>query len=396
MSEYFSSQPSPEEIDERMEGYPSWIEVDLDAIAYNLEAIRRRVGVEVIPCVKTNAYGHGLVPVTAHLMELGVKRFLVAKLLEARQLREAGLGCGIINMDPLFVERDYKAVVEMRITQTIYTRQAAESLSEAAGRLEETAKVFVKIDTGLGRVGVRCDEAPDLIEHLVGLPNLELEGVFSTFMEVPEVDKMQLERMLQVCGELERRGIAPETRTLASSYGILHHPDSYLDAVRPGITLFGVHPEHDSEALLELRPALAFKARVECVKWVEKGELLTYDGRFKAPRRTRVATLHVGYYDGYPRGLTNKGLDLVSKEYRRVLGTVSLNHHLIDVTGLDVKPGDMVELIGRGKNNARRVTELAGISSYQLLTGLNPLTPRVYYRGGRPIALSEPTLKESR
>ncbi len=387
MSVYFTSQPSTREIEERVEGFPSWIEVDLDAITWNLEAIKRRVGVEVIPCIKANAYGHGLVPVAAHLMELGVRRFLVAKLPEALMLREAGLNCGVINMDPLYSMRDYETAVRLGITQVVYTPEAARRLNEAAEKLGERAGVFVKIDTGLGRVGVRYDEAPNFIEHLARLPNIDLEGVFSTFMEVPEVDKVQLERMLWVCEELERRGIDPGTRSIASSYGILHHPDSYLDAVRPGITLFGVHPEEGSEAFIELRQALVFKGRVEHVKWVEEGEPLTYNRRFIAPRRMKVATIHVGYYDGYPRGLTNKGLDLISGEYRRVVGTVSLNHHLIDVTGLEVKPGDVVELIGRGKNNVRRVAELAGITPYQLLTSLNPMTPRVYYKNGKPIAI---------
>ena len=387
MSIYFASQPSSREIEEMVEGFPSWIEVDFDAITWNLEAIRRRVGVEVIPCIKANAYGHGLIPVAAHLIELGVQRFLVAKLPEALKLREAGLSCGIINMDPLYSMRSYEAAVRLGITQVVYTLEAARRLNEAAERLGERAGVFVKIDTGLGRVGVRYDEAPSFIEHLTRLPNIDLEGVFSTFMEVPEVDRVQLERLLWVCGELERRGIDPGTRSIASSYGILHHPDSYLDAVRPGITLFGVHPEEDSEALMELRQALIFKARVEQVKWVEEGEPLTYNRRFTAPKRMKVATIHVGYYDGYPRGLTNKGLDLISGEYRRVVGTVSLNHHLIDVTGLEVKPGDVVELIGRGENNVRRVAEIAGITPYQLLTSLNPITPRVYYKNGKPIAI---------
>jgi len=387
MSVYFASQPPSGEIEEMVEGFPSWIEVDLDAITWNLEAIRRRVGVEVIPCIKANAYGHGLVPVAAHLMELGVRRFLVAKLPEALMLREAGLSCGIINMDPLYSMRDYEAVVRLGITQVVYTLEAARRLNEAAERLGERAGVFVKIDTGLGRVGVRYDEASALIERLTRLPNIDLEGVFSTFMEVPEVDRVQLERLLRVCEELERRGIDPGTRSIASSYGILHHPDSYLDAVRPGITLFGVHPEEGSEAFMELRQALVFKARVEQVKWVEEGEPLTYNRRFTAPRRMKVATIHVGYYDGYPRGLTNKGLDLISGEYRRVVGTVSLNHHLIDVTGLEVKPGDVVELIGHGKNNVRRVAEIAGITPYQLLTSLNPMTPRVYHKNGKPIAI---------
>ena len=156
MSEaYFGSQPSPEEVYRRIEGYPSWLEVDLDLLGHNLDRIRERVLVEVIPCVKTNAYGHGLVPVVAYLAGRGVGRVLVAKLWEAVQIRGAGLDCGVINMDPLFTEEHFDWVVKNNVTQTVFDRGTADTLSQAAGRAGVEAEVFVKVDTGLNRVGVR-------------------------------------------------------------------------------------------------------------------------------------------------------------------------------------------------------------------------------------------------
>ncbi|MEM4727121.1 MAG: alanine racemase, partial [Candidatus Bathyarchaeia archaeon] len=292
---FFRAQPTLKEIEGRLEGYPTWLEVDLDCVTHNLEEIRRRVGVEVIPCVKANAYGHGLVPIVAHLMRRGVRRVLVAKLWEAKQLRGAGLDCGIINIDPIFSNEQYDYVIEEGVTQAVFTRDVADRLSKTALRLGLEAGVFVKVDTGLGRVGVRYGEAADFIEYISSLPGLRLEGIFSTFTEDRAYDRIQLERMLAVEGELRRRGIDPGTRSIASSNAILHMPESYLDAVRPGLTIYGVYPEEeDREAGLDLRQALSFKARIELVKWIEAGDPLTYNRRFIAPERMKVGTIHAG------------------------------------------------------------------------------------------------------
>lgn len=391
---YFGSQPSPAEIEERVKDFPSWLEIDLDNLRFNLEQIRERVGVEVLPCVKTNAYGHGLVPVVAYLMRRGVRRVLVAKLWEALQLREAGLDLGIINLDPVFMDAQYEEVVRRGITQAIYTREHGRGVSEAARRLGREAEVFVKVDTGLGRVGVRHEEAADLVECISELPGVVVEGIFSTFSEDRELDAVQLERILGVDRELRKRGIEVETRSLASSNAVFHLPESYLDAVRPGLALYGLYPEsEDRGAGLELRQVLSFKARLEHVKVVEAGDSLTYSRRFVAPGRMRVGTVHVGYSDGYPRGLTRRGLVKVEGVLKHVLGTVSVNHHVVDLEGLDVGPGDVVELVSlEGELSLERVSETAGISPYQFCVGLNLLTPRVYYEGGAPVALSEPRL----
>ena len=397
MSEaYFGSQPSPEEVYGRIEGYPSWLEVDLDLLGHNLDRIRERVGVEVIPCVKTNAYGHGLVPVVAYLAGRGVGRVLVAKLWEAVQLRGAGLDCGVINMDPLFAEEHFDWVVENGVVQTVFRRETAEALSQAAGRAGVEAEVFVKVDTGLNRVGVRHEEAADLVEYVSGLPGLVVGGLFSTFTESMEFDPVQMERMLEVDGELRRRGVEVPVKSMASSNAIFHFPGSYLDAVRPGLMLMGLHPEPgDAELGLGLRPVLAFKARLEHVKWIEAGESVTYSRRFVAPGRMRVGTVHAGYSDGWPRELTRRGVLRVGGVVRPLLGSVSVNHHVVDLEGADAEVGDVVELVSKeGENTMERLCALAGIEPYKFCVGLNPLTPRVYYMGGVPVALSAPRLVE--
>jgi alanine racemase len=393
---YFARQPSPKEIEKRVQGYPSWLEIDLDALSHNLEQVRKRVGVEVIPCVKTNAYGHGLVPVVAHMMNQGVKRFLVAKLWEAEQIRDAKLACVVVSMDPLFSDENCEKVVKLGITQTVYQKATADKLNGAAAKIKSKALIWVKIDTGLGRVGVRWTEAVELIQYISKLPNVEITGLFSTMSENDELDKVQIERMKSISGELDRHGIRYGVRSMASGQAVFHKPYTFLDAVRPGLMLYGFYPDpEDRDSGLDLRQAFALKARVEQVKWVDEGESLTYSRRFTASKRMKVGTVHIGYSDGFPRGLTKKGLVKVEGRVKAVLGTVSVNHFLVDLDGIDVDVGGVVEAIGReDENNAHKVSEQAGIMTYSLMVGLNPLTPRVYYKVGKPVAVSEPRLVE--
>jgi alanine racemase len=396
MSSYFERQPPSKDIAERMRGFQSWIEVDLDAITHNLDQVRAATGREIIPCVKSNAYGHGIVPVVAHMARRGVKRVLVAKLWEAEQLRDAGLEMDIINMDPLFAPQQYGYVVEHEVTQTVYRMETAEQLSEAAKKQRKTTKVWVKVDTGLGRVGVRWGEAPSLIEHIAKLPNLKIDGVFSTLSEDSELDRLQVERLLDVERQCNKKRISVGTKSMASSNAVFHEPHTYLDAVRPGLMLLGVYPEEaDMNQGIQLKQSLSLKARVEHVKWVEEGESLTYSRRFTAPKRMRVGTVHVGYSDGFPRGLTQKGRVRVGGEIKGVLGTVSVNHFLVDLTGTSIEPGDIVEAISReGENDILSLSNLAGIMTYSLVNGLNMLTPRVYTEKGVPVALYAPKLRE--
>jgi alanine racemase len=398
MSGYFAAQPSPEKIRERTKGFQSWLEVDLDAIGHNLMQVRERTGREVIPCVKSNAYGHGIVPVVAYMATQGVETVLVAKLHEALQIREAGLDVGIINIDPLFTPEQFETVVGLGVSQTIYQGKPARMLSEAASRFGETASLWVKVDTGLGRVGVRWSEAPELIEEISRLPNIRIEGIFSTLSEADELDRKQVHRLLEVEESLAAKGVDAGKKSIASSNAVFHKPYAYLDAVRPGLMLLGLYPEEEDRGHgIELSQSMCFKARIEHVKWVEEGEALTYSRRFVAPKRMRVGTLHIGYSDGYPRGLTKKGKVRVGDEIRPVLGTVSVNHFLIDLTDTGCEPGDVVEAISReGENDASSLAGLAGIMTYSLANHLNPLLPRVYLSGGEPVAFSEPRLVEGK
>ena len=395
MSTFFINQTPPDEIRRRVEGYPVWAEVDLDAIGRNLDTVRRLTGVEVVPCVKSNAYGHGLAATVAYLMTRGVKRFLVAKLWEARQIRGAGLGCGVVNMDPLFTGDQFREAVELGLTQVVYHRASAGMLSEAAIRAGTVAPAWVKVDTGLGRVGVVHTEAADLIEHISKLRGLRIDGVFSTLLE-DDGDEQQIARFLQLRGELESRGVHVDTWSLASSHGVFFRPGAHLDAVRPGVMLFGFYPVPEARSTgVALHQALSLKGRLEHVKTVEEGTPLTYGGAYVAPRRMRVGTMHMGYSDGYLRQLSRRGLVRVGDRVCPIIGGVSINHLLVDLTGTDAGVGDVVEAVSReGPNGAQALCDLAGVEPYQLAVWMSHLIPRVYIIGGEPVALSEPQLTE--
>ena len=381
-------------IEERMAGFDAWIEIDLDALGRNLENIRRRTGTEVMPVVKNNAYGHGLIPIVRYLTRRGVKRVFVAKFQEAVEIRSARIDCGVVNMGPIFTEKQYRRAVDLGITQTVFTEEVAQRLSEAAAALGTKADVFVKVDTGLRRVGVAHDRAADFIAEVASLPGVAIQGIYSSFMQVPEQDREMLKRFLDVDRELTRRGIEHGVRSMASSDAIFHFPEAHLDLVRPGMSLYGVYPEaKDVAAGLALEQVLMLKARIELVKWVEKGDSVTYWGRFVAPKRMKIGTVHAGFYDGLPRELANKGRVRYQGALRDILGSVSLNHTIVDLTGTDARAGEVVEIIGREPGNTvRDVAETAGWMVYSLLNHLSATTPRVYFENGKPVELSEISL----
>jgi len=388
MSAYFENQTSPSEIKEKMKGFSSWLEIDLDNLGFNLDQISNHVGVTVMAVVKNNAYGHGIIPVTAYLESKGVEWCMVAKLYEALKIRDAGLKLNVLNMDVLFTENQYDSVVEKGITQCVYTKEDADKLAEAARKLGKDAEVFIKVDTGLNRIGVRHSEAADFIEYVYKLKGVDVRGIFSTFQQNTE-DKSMLAKLLAVDEKLKAKGINIPIKSMSSTDATFHNPDGWLDLVRPGMSLYGVYPEKkDLSAPVDLKQALSFKARIEYVKEVGRGEGVTYWGKFIAPKDMRIGTIHAGFYDGIPREMANVGRILVDGQYKSSLGSVSLNHYLVDLDGVEAEKGTVVEIIGRkGENTLSKTAETAGWMVYSLLNHLHMNTPRVYFRDGEPVTL---------
>ncbi len=389
---YFANQPSPEEIIERMKGYSSWLEIDLDNLGYNFDQIKKHVGVTVMAVVKNNAYGHGIIPVTAYLEEQGVEWGMVAKLYEAIKIRKAGLKLNVLNMDVLFTDDQYESVVKNKITQCIYTKTDADKLSTTAEKLGTSVSVFIKVDTGLNRIGVRHSEAAEFIEYVHNLKGVDVLGIFSTFQQNTE-DKSMLAKLLAVDEKLKAKGIKIPIKSMSSTDATFHNPDGWLDLVRPGMSLYGVYPEKkDLSAPVDLKQALSFKARIEYVKKVSRGEGVTYWGKFVAPKDMTIGTIHAGFYDGIPREMANVGRILVDGQYKSSLGSVSLNHYLVDLDDVKAEKGSVVEIIGmKGENTLSKTAETAGWMVYSLLNHLHMNTPRVYYSNGEPVALVDPT-----
>jgi alanine racemase len=393
--QYFKDQPTPMEIKHKIEGYTSWLEIDLDNLTHNLNQLKNHVKVPIMAVVKNNAYGHGLIPVTAHLESQGIEWCMVAKLYEAIKIRETGLKLNILNMDVLYTPEQYQKVVELGITQTIYTQEDADKLEETAKKLNKKASVFVKVDTGLNRIGVRHSEAATLIEYIHNLEHVDVMGIFSTFQQNPDMDKEMLDKLLTVDAELRAKGINIPIRSMSSTDATFHNPAGWLDMVRPGMSLYGVYPEKkDLKVPVDLKQVLSLKARIEYVKTVERGEGVTYWGKFVAPKRMRIGTIHAGFYDGIPREMANVGRILVDGVYKSSLGSVSLNHILVDLEGVEAEKGTEVEIIGRiGENTISKTAETAGWMTYSLLNHLHMNTPRVYYKNREPVALLDLSAK---
>jgi alanine racemase len=360
----------------------TWLEIDLNNMAWNLAQIRRSAANRpVMAVIKANAYGHGLVETGKFLEEQKTAVLAVGKFHEALQLRESGVKTPILNLGP-FSAHEAEEIVRRNISQSVYTDDFA-LLAEAARKLKRQAKAHLKIDTGLGRVGVPYYHALPLIEK-VAAAGILLEGIFTPFTEDDEFDKVQLERFLEICGAAKQRGISVGLRHAASSAGLIAFPPSHLDMVRPGIALYGQYPstKEFQARRIDLRPVMSLKTRVMYLKTLRPGDAVSYHRAFMAKDATPVATLPAGYSDGYPPQAAGKAEVLAQGRRWPTIALVTSNHTTINVTGAEgMNIGDEAVLFGKqGENeiSAETLAAWAGTSVYKILIGMNPLLPRVY------------------
>lgn len=365
------------------------VEVDLTAIGHNLGRIKGHAKLPVLAVVKANAYGHGLVEVARFLEAGGVRGLMVGKLDEAVALRGAGIKARVLNFGP-FGRADADEIVGRRVCQTIVSEDAR-YLDEAAAKAGTRAAVDLHVDTGMNRAGVPWERAFDLVLRLAALPRLVIEGVSTTLTEDAEFDREQVRRLAEVHRRAASRGVALGLRHAASSAGLMRGRDLHLDMVRPGIMLYGYYANDGDQASdpLGLRPALRLAGRVTYVKDIEAGESVSYHRALRPSGRMRVATVGLGYSDGYPTTAAGKGAVAIRGRLFDIVAAVTSNHLMVDLANdPDVSPGDEAVLIDVRKASgltADLVAAKAGISDYRLLIGLNPLLPRTYAAGdGRP------------
>ncbi len=364
---------------------PAHVEVSLGAIAQNYDAIRAHVGTaSVMPVVKANAYGHGIVEVARHLMNHGAPCLGVALLEEAIVLRQAGITLPILvfggvatRQIPQFIAHD----LMMAASSIDKLRQ----IDEAAAAVKTKARVHLKIDTGMERIGVHWYNAEKLQEASLSFTNVEVAGIYSHFANSDSADlasaKEQLARFFEVLEFYPKRGLQPPQRHIANSGGILQLPESHLDLVRPGIMLYGVYPSKEVPHTVTLQSALSWKSQVVYFKVVQPGSSVSYGGTWQSDHPVRVVTVPVGYGDGYFRALSNRGQVLIRGQRHPIAGRVCMDQFMVNLEWGTAYNGDVVTIIGSDGNetiSAQDVADWAGTIPYEVLTNINSRVPRVY------------------
>ena len=375
------NEPNPLQFVQR----PTHIEVDSGALRSNFRAIRARVApAKVMASVKANGYGHGLVTVSKILEEEGIDGLGVAYIEEALELRKAGIKTPILVFGGLMKEQ-LGLYIANDVDVTAPSVGKLEQIDAAAAALGKRARVHLKIDTGLERLGVHHYSSQSLFDAALATRWCDIVGVFSHFAEVDRNDlslaRLQLERFNEALRYFEARAQAPFIRHIANSGGVLCFPESYLDMVRPGLCLYGVLPNKSMVGLLELQPTLSLKSQVVYFKVVRKGAGVSYGHSWTAPHDTRVVTVPIGYGDGYLRSLSNRAQVLIGDKRRPIVGRVCMDQLMVDIspTG-EAYNGDEVVLIGKQGDERVTVEELAELidtTPHELLVLLNQRVPRV-------------------
>lgn len=369
---------------------PAWAEIDLDAIAYNTRNIKKLIGdKDLIAVVKANCYGHGVIGIIPTLLENGVSRFAVAMISEALEIRDNKITTPvmILGFTPLYLGEE---LINNNIEQTVYDLDYARELSKIALTLNKKAKIHIAIDTGMGRIGFLPNEKSiDNITEICSLEGIEVIGIFTHFSTSDEKDKEysheQFTKMLSVIDTLKKRGIDIPLKHVANSGAIIDLPDTYLDAVRAGIILYGYYPSDEIDKNnLALKPALTLKATITNVKTLEKDMYVSYGRTFKTSNETIVATIPVGYADGYLRKLAENGKVIIKGEFAPIIGRICMDQFMIDVTNIpDVKIGDEVILLGEKnglKYNADDMAKKLDTINYEVTCMLKSRLPRVYIK----------------
>lgn len=372
-----------------------YAKIDLDAIAYNMEQMKQNIRPEtkVMAVIKADGYGHGAVQI-AEMMERWnyIWGFAVATLDEAVVLRTEGIQKPILVLGCVFPDQ-YMEMLKHEIRMNIYTEEMAESISRMAAREGKTAYMHIKLDTGMSRLGFGINEqSAETIKRISKMPNVNMEGIFTHFTKADEKDKSftkkQIQEFVWMTERLKEKNVRFTYEHCSNSAGIIDVPEANFDIVRAGISTYGLYPSEEVDKTnVKLKPALALKSHVAFVKEIESGTPVSYGGTFVAKEKMKIATIPVGYADGYPRSLSNKGYVLISGKKAPILGRVCMDQFMVDVTQIEgVSFGDKVTMIGKDGNEILPVevlSELSGRFNYEFVCDLGKRIPRVYVRDGK-------------
>lgn len=373
-------------------------EINLDAAAYNFRSMKENLkeDTKIIAVVKTDGYGHGAIPIARMAESYDyVWGFAVALAEEAVLLRKAGVKKPILILGFVFPDA-CEEIVRYDIRPAVFTMLSAEQFSKEAVRQGKTVHLHIKVDTGMSRIGLRDDEeGAALVKAISLLPNVETEGLFTHFAKADEQDKTdakrQLSRYLAFSEMVQKLGVKIRLHHVSNSAGIIDLPEANLDAVRAGISIYGLYPSREvHRTAVPLAPVLTLKSHLVYIKEIEPGTAVSYGGTFVADRPMRVATVPVGYGDGYPRSLSNKGGVLIRGKLAPVLGRVCMDQLMADVTEIpEAKEGDMATLIGSDGGlelTIEYLGELSGRFPYELACDIGKRVPRRFWQNGRVVA----------
>ncbi len=376
----------------------TYAKIDLDAIEYNIENVRKKLkpSTKLLAVIKADAYGHGAVEV-GRFLESKCDFFGVASVEEAAELYRAGIKKPVLILGYVSPQQ-FDEVVRDEMRIPVFSFESAKALSDEAVRQGKVAKFHFCIDTGMSRIGFQVsEESADICKMICELPCIEAEGIFSHFATADESDLSktyaQRERFLLFLDMLNNRNIDIPIRHLYNSAGIMVLDDCF-DMVRSGIITYGLYPSHEVDSsILDIKPALEWKSHITHIKTLPKGREISYGATYVTEKDTVIATVPVGYADGYPRALSNKGRVIVGGQYAKILGRVCMDQLMIDITDIDgVSIEDEVTLVGKdgdARLSIEEVSELAGSFNYELTCSLARRVPKLYYRNGEHIKTVE-------
>jgi len=373
---------------------PVWVEINLTNLDYNIKNIRKQIGTdtELVGIVKADAYGHGAFEAVKVLRANGVKTFAVATLHEAISLREGGLTEELIILS-LTPSMYAETLVEYDLTPVVCEYENAFAIAQAALAANKTLRGFVAADTGMGRIGYMTVSDADIsaavadIKKISQLDGFKIVGLFSHMSTADEVDKSysheQEERYVKLCNALKEAGINPEFKTLASSAATLDLPSTHFNAIRPGIILYGLYPSGEvNKEAIDIKPVMSIKASIVHLKEIPVGFSVGYGRRFIAERPSKIATISLGYADGFSRRYSKEGKVLINGCFAPIAGNICMDQCMIDVTDVpDVKVGDEVILLGTDGNlsiTAEEIAEKLGTINYEVVCSFGQRLPKVY------------------
>lgn len=376
----------------------TWAEINLDALKNNIKEVRRITSPDalVMAVVKADGYGHGAVESANIFLENGADRLAVACYSESLQLRNAGIDAPILILGASF-EDEIEGIVINDVTLSLYSYEFAKKVSKVAKQNNKIAKIHIKIDTGMSRLGfvagVNDKEIIDEIMEISKLDNIEIEGIFSHFStsdeKNPDYTNLQFVRFMKICNGLEKIGLKIPIRHIANSAAIMMHPNTHLDMVRAGIVLYGLYPSDEvDKTKLNLVVAMSIKSQITQIKEISDNRGVSYGKRYITNGKTKIATVPIGYADGYTRKLSGKAKMLVGDQMVDVIGTICMDQCMIDVTSVNnINTGDEVTIFGSKTVTAENLAVWQDTISYEVVCMVSKRIPRVFYKNGRMVSV---------